>query len=415
MAYAAHITVADLGSFFPTGNPPFAASLTVPLNAAPIPAAPGGAPSLFSFPVTASPPTQPGAILVADASGPGDIFRSGPIISWPNPPAEIMAYTVPLGPTTAFPSFAGVGRFTYAALATLVAAKLPTWFDIPPWVEIPSLFFTGSKFNPARAWISTVSFMQSTTGPGIIRALFGGWFDDSAGENGVNFTGSVDLRLAASGDASDHDKVIAITAFNVSLVVDPFGATPVGWALFGLLAPLLAGELSDRLSDYVNDAIASTAAGVNLVGIAPGLTPTWTLSARSITVAPGGITVQLIASDIARDRWLIATVTPQPAATTAAVSYTVTVEDSATHAAIAGANVTLHAPAQTGSGASVSGATDHNGQAVLDIALTTKRTDVVISTDPDRGKPQTKTHSVVEHSTITVVAGGYTTMQRPLV
>lgn len=414
MAYTAHITVADLGSFFPAGNPPFASSLAAPLNAAPIPGVPGGAPSLFSFAGTASPPTQPGAILVTDASGPGDIFRSGPVLNWPNPPAEIMAYTVPLGPTTAFPSFAGVGRFTYAALATLVAGKLPTSIDIPSWVEIPSLFLTGSKFNPAKAWISTVSFMQSTTGPGIIRALFGGWFDDSAGQNAVNFTGSVDLRLAASGDGTDRDKVIAITAFNVSLVVDPFGATPVGWALIGLLAPLLADTLSDRLSGYVNDAIASTAAGVNLVGIAPGLTPTWTLSARSITVAPAGITVQLIASDMARARWLMATVTPQPTATTAAVNYTVTVEDTLTHAAIAGATVTLHDPTPTGSGVNVSHVTDANGQAVFDIALATKRTQVVVSTDPDRGKPQTKTVSIVYHSTITVVAGGYATMERPL-
>lgn len=414
MAYTLGITVLDFARIYPAGNPSFSASLTI-FGRTPVSATSGGAPTTVLFTTSSSPPTNAGALLLTDPTGPGDLFRSGTVINWPSEPAFITAYTVPLSPVPALPGFAGVGRFSYTQLATLVSSKLPMSFEVPWWMTFLCALFTAFKFMPGRVWISSISFLQSTTGPGIIRAVFGGFIDDTAGESGVNFGGSVDLKPTPSGNAFDATKVIEITAFNLSLNIDPVGASLGPWAVAGVLAPLFAGNLSGPVSDMVNGVIASTVAGMNVPGIAPGLSPTWTISARNVTVAASGIVIQTIASDMPRPHLLMATVVPQPAPTTTAVNYTVTVADTVTGAAIAGATVTLHNFTQTGATADVTGVTDANGQAVFNIALHTKRMIAVTSGGTNRdGKPEREPERISESPTISVTANGYVGLRRPL-
>src|SRR5581483_2347172 len=132
MASTLGITVVDLNVplIYPAGNPSFAGTLTVPLNGSSVSATAAGAPATISF-TSVSPPTAPGTLLLIDPTGFGDLFRSGPVMRWPKEPAFVTAYTVPLTPTAALPTFPGVGRFSYSALATLVATSLPIKIDVP--------------------------------------------------------------------------------------------------------------------------------------------------------------------------------------------------------------------------------------------------------------------------------------------
>jgi hypothetical protein len=411
MAYTLGISVVDpQGLTYPTGTPPLAGTLSLSTSSPPATATSGGTPAMISFNV-ASPPFLSRTLLLTDPTGPGDVFRSGPIINWPSEPASINAYVVPVSPVPGLPGFAGVGHYSYSQLGSLISSKLPVFFDVPWYATLACWLATGFKFSPGRVWISSISFMQSTTGPGIIRAVFGGFIDDPAGENGVNYTGSVDLKPAPSGDANDPTNIIQITAFNLSLTIDP-AAQLVAWAVVGILANFFASNLSGPISDRLNEAIASAVVGINI----PGLTSTWTISARSITVLAGGVTVQTIAADLPRPRLLMATVTPQPAATATGVDYTVTVEDAVTRTPIAGATVTLNNFSQTGAPASVTHDTDMNGQAPFpNIALHTKRTIIHTGGGTNRaGKPEHDFDYGSESPTIAVKKNGYVDLKRPL-
>jgi hypothetical protein len=414
MAYTLGINIIDiLGTTFPTGTPPpLSGTLSLSTNSPPARATSSGSPAAISFSV-ASPPFLSGTLLLTDPTGPGDVFRSGPIINWPNAPAFVNGYVIPVSPDPNLPAplSAGVGHYSYSQLASMVSSKLPVYFDVPGWLTSLCLALSAFQFNPGRVWISSISFSQSTTGPGIIRAVFGGFIDDPAGENGVNFTGSTDLTPAPSGDANDPANIIQITAFNLSLNIDP-GAQLLAAAVVGALANFVAGNLSGPISEKLNDAIASAVAGVNV----PGLTSTWTISARRITVSAGGITIQTIASDLARPRLLMATVAPQPGVTATPVNYTVTVEDAVTSAAISGATVTLHNFTQTGAAADVSHTTGGNGQAIFpNLILHTKRRIIVSSGGTNReGKPVHETEQGFEHPTMAVRANGYVDLNRPL-
>lgn len=414
MAYTLKILLIDVGSapLFPNGLPSLGGGISVPGNASPVLPTTTSTPASVSFNLPWSPPPSPGLLLLTDPTGPGDVFRSGPVIHWPREPAFINVFVVPTIPVPALPEFPGAGRFSYAQLASLVAAKLPVVFTLPSWATLICLLLTSFKFGPDSVMISSISFIQSSTGPGIIRAVFGGGFV-SAGDEAASFTGSVDLKPTPSGDASAAANVIRITAFNLSLNIDFLSATVVA-ILAGLFASLFSDNLSGPLSDLINGAITSVVAST-LPGIAPGLTSTATISARSITVAASGIAIQTIASDLPRPRWLMAAVVPQPKATATPVQYTVTVEDTITGAAIAGATVTLHNFTSTGAGANVSATTDVHGEAMFDIALQTKRTVIVTSGGTNRdGKPEREPERVSESPIITVTATGYNDLNRPL-
>ena len=422
MSYTLGITVFDLASIYPRGNPAFLGTLTVPLNGSSTSTIAGGAPTTIAFTTSVSPPTVPGTLLIKDLTGPGDLFRSGPVMRWPKEPASVTAFTLPLGPTAALPTFSGVGRFSYAELGALIASSLPIVIDVPGWATALSSVLTAFQFNPGQIFITAMAFLQSTTGPGIIRAVFGGFIDDPAGENGVNFGGSIDLKPAPSGDASDPTNVLAIGTLNLSLNLDPLAAK-LGWAIVGILAPLFSGNLSPMISDKVNGAIASAVAGVNVAGIAPGLTSSWTISARKVTVAASGMSIETIASDLPRPRFLMANVTPQPAPSAVAVKYTVTVDDTITGVGIGGAEVTLNNFTLAGVAKAFKAQTDGNGQAEFNVSLHTKH--VEISTDggssgdtnrdgkPDR-EPQPRTREISESPTISITANGYVDLTRPL-
>jgi len=413
MTYTLGISVVDEATIFPGGTPPLAGTLRLSTNSPPATATSGGTPVTISFTV-ASPPFLSGNLLLTDPTGPGDVFRSGPIINWPNEPAFINGYTIPVTPVPGLPGFPGVGHFSYSQLGSLVSSQLPIYFDIPWYATFACWVVTWSKFTPGRVWITSISFHAVTTEPGIIRAAFGGFIDDPAGENGVNYTGSVDLKPAPSGDANDPANIIQISASNLSLHIDP--AAQLGAAaVVAILANFFVGNLSGPVSDKLNDAIASAVAGVNVLGIVPGLTSTWTISARSITVLASGITVQTIVADLPRPRLLMATVTPQPTTTTG-VNYTVTVEDAVTRAPIGGARVTLHNFTQTGAPAPVTKVTDMNGQAVFpNLALHTKRTVIHTGGGTNRaGKPEHDFDYGSESPTIAVRANGYVDLNRPL-
>ncbi len=414
MAYTLGITVLNIPGIALSS---FSGSLSVPANASPVSATSTNSLSSISFNVPWSPPPKPGILLLTDPAVPGDIFRSGPVINWPREPAFINVYVVPMTPVPALPpSFLGVGRFSYTQLASMLAKEFPIVLKIPGWLGMICGLLTAFKFFPDSFVITSISFMQSTTGPGIIRAVFGGAIDYTtwgAQGSAANFTGSIDLKPTPSGDASDPANVIRITALNLSLNID-FLSAPIIAIFAGLFASQFSDNLSEPLSDQINGAIAS-AVGSTLPGIAPGLTSTATISARSITVAASGIGIQTVASDLPRPRWLTAAVAPQPQVTATPVNYTVTVEDTSTGAAIAGATVTLHNFTTAGAGANISAMTDLQGQATFEVALHTKRT-VVISRDGTNrdGKPEREPERVSESPTLTVTAAGYNDLNRPL-
>jgi hypothetical protein len=93
----------------------------------------------------------------------------------------------------------------------------------------------------------------------------------------------------------------------------------------------------------------------------------------------------------------------------------VTVEDTSTGAAIAGATVTLHNFTAAGAGADISAMTDLQGQARFEVALHTKRTVVTSRGGTNRdGKPEREPERVSESPTLTVTAAGYNDLNRPL-
>lgn len=286
MPYNVGFVLADLGGLFTAGLPTLSGRLDVPALGPPSTATSPNPPFALTFTTPPNPPGSPGTLLITDPAGPGDFFRSGPVSKWPAEPVLINAGT-------------GVLPLTFATLTAGIA--LPVNIDVPAGAAIGIAVATGLMFIPFRFTITRLVLFRSPT-TGAIRARFSGIisFFTLFIPRRTDFSGTIDVTLAPSGDAADAGNVITATASNLSLTTGFI--TPLSTPLLALLAPAFSGALSGPLTGRVRSALAPTIATVRAAAAsAAGLnlfSSTASVSVRRITLTGTGLVVQAVLSDM---------------------------------------------------------------------------------------------------------------------
>lgn len=387
MTYNVGLTLLDLGGLYSAGLP----TLTGVIDVTPV-AAPGVAtatPAAFSlsFASLPNPPVGPGTMYVSDASGPGDFFRSGVLPTWPAEPVAIIAGT-------------GIAPRSYAALAASLTP--PINIKILEGITVAIGFATAFMFSPFRIILRKVVLSASST-PGMIRAAFSGEIDYFTLfiPRRSDLSGSVDLQLTPSGNARAAGTVVNVHTRNLSL--SPAFITPLSTPLLALLAPAFSDALGGPLTAAVNTALAPVIAAVKAMSpLTPMGTPLFsaasTVSARRITVTPGGVVVQAVLSELVStssvtpvpppgggsaapgsETRFVVTIDPPPEMDVSHV-YAVRVRRESDLTPVEDATVTIvtYAPV-VGSSTSVFGQTDVQGAVLLE---TTLRPRYRPSTDP---------------------------------
>jgi hypothetical protein len=431
MAYTLGITLLDVGGFYTAGIPSLTGILNVPPTA-PATAVSSTPPFSISFASLPSPPAGPGTLYLGDPSGPGDFFRSGPISAWPPAPASINVLTIPTTPVAAVPGFTGVGRFSYSAITTLLFPTLPVAVNVPASVMLGIAAATAGAVIPASVSITGATFSASSAVVGAIHAQLTGVLSYVSLflPTGIpipspipiplraQYTATLDISLAPSGDAVTPANIIRVSASNLTIHSDISSLPAV---VLEMLAPALSSALSGPLTDAINSTLSSGATAVLASGSVPGFGSTATVSVRSVSVLGSGVVILAIVGDFVRPtpppplRKLAASVLPAPAVTSALVTYTVTVTDAVSHAPVAGATVTLHNFSSTGTAlTSTAPATDAAGHATFSAALRTKRSFITVIGTGDSGKPQREREPVEIAPTIVVHASGFSDLTQSL-
>jgi hypothetical protein len=286
MTYSVGFVLADLGQLFSTGLPTLSGTLNLPAAGPPTTATSPSPPLTLTFATPPNPPASPGTLLVTDPAGPGDFLRSGTVSAWPAEPVFINAGT-------------GVLPITYAALTGGIA--VPLNIDLPAGAIVGIGFATGFMFTPFKFTITNLILFRSPT-TGAIRARFRGIisFFTLFIPRRTDFSGTVDITLAPSGDAADIGNVISATTSNLS--INTGFITPLSTPILALLSPAFSGALSRPLTARVRAAMAPTiasvraaaasAAGLNLFSSAAAV------NVRRLTLTGTGVIVQAVLSEL---------------------------------------------------------------------------------------------------------------------
>jgi hypothetical protein len=282
----------------------------------------------------------------------------------------------------------GIAARSYAALTA--SLTLPIDIKLLEGVTVAIGFATGFMFSPFRIILRKVLVSASRT-PGMVHASFSGEIDYFTLfiPRRSDLTGSVDFTLAPSGNARAVGTVVEAHTRNLSLT--PAFITPLSTPLLALLAPAFSDALGGPLTTEVNKSLAPVITAVKAMApLTPLGTPLFsaasTLSARRITVTPGGVVVQAVLSELVStvpaapapppgapargaDTRFVVTTDPPPEMDVSHV-YLVRVRRESDLAPVDGATVTFvtYAPV-TGSSMSVFGQTDAQGSVLLETTL----------------------------------------------
>ncbi len=380
MAYSIVLLPFDFGVFFSPPPPSvvgrFSAASGAMIETAMGATGPGGL--TLSFASAATPPTGSSTLLVSDVSGPGDVFRSGVLTAWPPSPATLTVVSVPVMTTAGVP----LTRFSAARIAALVAPLVGTPVPIPGWIIATMGTLTAGTFIPTGLTIGGITV--TTSAPNLITATITGTFAFTKlyfFPSTSIFTATVTLAVAPSGDAANKAHIFAISVVGSSF--DPGFITPSISLALWMFAPLVAQVASGAIDGALNGAILSMV-GTSLGGSASPvgavtLSPTASICARRIIVLPGGVTVQMLVSDLLGPAIILPAppLGPTPPLGTMRVSvtptpvddisntYTVTVVNQATGSPIIGAAVKIETAGPTGASQTLSRTTNQSGIATF--------------------------------------------------
>ncbi|HLK77563.1 MAG TPA: hypothetical protein VKU77_28435 [Streptosporangiaceae bacterium] len=378
MPYTIKLMPFDLGGFYAAGFPAFTGVLSeVPLSIGPLIATTTPASLTLSYPAAPDPPTPRGwlgSLYVADPAGPGDLFRSGPIIAWPPSPATLMFGT-------------GVTPVPFGT----IKVDLPFSKNLDAGVTAGAGAATLGQFIPFKVTITRLNFGPSPT-PGAIRARFSGtisYFTLFLPRRS-DMSGTVDVTLTPAGDALGPATFVNVTASNLSL--SPSFITPLSTPLLALLAPAFSGALSGPLTDKINSMISDKVPAIRMsVPLGPNgqplLSPAATISIRRITVVPSGLIVQAVLAELtasaapvtptgpppkpepgAKPRFLVS-IEPEPEEEVAK-TYLVSVRKADDGSLVQDATVAITTyTAVLGNAVTVSTSTDAQGLAALEVTL----------------------------------------------
>jgi hypothetical protein len=377
MPYTIGPTIYDLGRLYTAGFPPFTGVLSeVPPLAAPLTATSTPALLTLSYPAASDPPTPPGTpgtLHVTDPAGPGDFFRSGPIITWPPSPAVLNAGT-------------GVKAIPFGT----IKVNLPMDVNLDGGVTAGVGFLTGFVFTPFKLTITSLTFSASSTA-GAIRARFSGTISyfTLILPRRSDISGAVDVTLTPSGNALSPGTFVNVTASNLSL--SPSFTTPLSTPALAILAPAFSGALSGPLTSTINSVISSQIAAVRMsVPLTPSGKPLFssaaTISIRRITVVPSGLIVQAVLAELTASAGpaaptgptqepepgakpqLLVSIEPEPEEEVAK-TYLVSVRKAADGSPVQDANVSITTFTVIGNAVTASAPTDAQGLAALEVTL----------------------------------------------
>ena len=419
MAYSITIVTLPFGTFFPPAPTSvigrFSAANGTMIETVMGSTASGGKLTV-NFVSAATPPTGQATLLVSDISGPGDVFRSGVMTAWPPSPATLMVLPIPPVTTPGMsvppPTGSPLTKFNTAQIAALVAPLAGRPVPIPLWIIGMSTTLTGGTFIPTAMTIGGVTI--KTAAPNLITATITGtlfftkffFFAVSSG-----FTAEVTLAVTPSGDAVNTARVFAFSvagsSFNPGFISPGISLTL--WMFAPLFVKILESEIDKALNGaimaMVDSAVAKfspAALGSSAASSAVTLSPTASICAQKVSVAPGGITVQMLVSDLfgplivlpkppppppppKPKRKMLVSITPKPVANVSK-AYVVKVLDQATGAVIVGASVDIRTGRASGTGAwiVVSGKTGMSGETLpLTVTLRFRQVRVGAGRDAD--------------------------------
>jgi hypothetical protein len=375
MPYNVGFLIFDLGGLYATALPTLSGVLNVPALGPASTATSVPTPFSMTFALPPNPPGSAGTLLVTDPSGPGDFFRSGPVSTWPAQPVSVTAGT-------------GVVPLSYGRLTASI--PIPISIPIPGGVAFGIGLATGFLFTPFNISLTSVIIGPSPT-PGRVRASFRGImsFVTLFVPRRTDVTGSVDLTLTPSGNASVPAAIVSVGASNLALSTG--FTSPLSTPAIALLAPLFSGALSGPLTTMVNAAFAPFVATARAMApLTSAGTPLFsasaTVSARRITVAPSGVLLHAMLSELiaipaavpgadpgtpgpGAEPRLLVTIDPPPEIDVTQ-TYTVRVRRESDLAPVENAAVTIttYMPV-TGAGAGTSGQTNAQGVVALEVTL----------------------------------------------
>jgi hypothetical protein len=214
--------------------------------------------------------------------------------------------------------------------------------------------------------------------------------------------------------APSHDPAVPPHILNLPLSSHSLVGVPQGGLALGLLLRQLISPLVQPL---VNQAIVSTARSLMAQsGIRP--TTTAVFSARNLTILPSGINLQLALADLFGPAivWgtLAVAVAPTPAAGVQR-TYTATVTNSVSGAAIVGATVRLQNYSATGASTVNTATTDAAGKATFAVTLRPKiTTTTTVDVDIEGVLREREAEAHVLNPTLTVSAAGFSDVIRAL-
>jgi hypothetical protein len=420
MAYSVRMSIFDFGSFFspppPTIIGRFSPASGPPIETTAATTTPAGL--TIGFTSTGTPPTGPSTLLVTDAGTSGDVFRSGVVSAWPAGPATLTVVSVPVtSPTTGAP----LTTFSTARIATMVAPLAGRRVPLPAWVIIVTSILTAGTFIPTGMTISSVAV--ATSAPNLITVTITGTFAFTKfyffALTSI-FTATVTLAVAPSGDAGNRARIFAVSV--ASSVLNPGFITPGISLTLWMFAPLVAQIAAGAIDGAINGAIMSMV-GTSLSGsgsVSPvgavTLSPTASICARRITVLPGGLTAQMIVSDVLGPAIILpaaplgtmaVSIAPTPVDDDMANSYSVLVANQATNVPISGADVRIRTGSDAGAAQTLSRTTNQSG-----VATFLKTTIRYMERGP-RGPGSDGDMELVAPS-LTVTSSGFTSVKRNL-
>lgn len=374
MAYSVNFSIFDPPSFFSPFPPTIVGRFSTASGAMieTVAGTTGPAGLTLGFASAATPPTGPSTLLVTDIGAPGDVFRSGVLTAWPPSPATLTVVSVPV--TTA--AGAPLTTFSAARIASLVAPLAGRPIPLPLWVIGTTTTLTGGAFIPTGMRIDGISV--TTSAPNLITVTITGTFAFTKlyffPATSI-FTATVTLAVAPSGDAANKARIFAISV--VGSALDPGFITPgISLALW-MFTPLVAQIASSAIDGALNGEIMAMI-GTSLGGSASPvgavtLSPTASICARRIKVTPGGVTAQMVVSDVFGPPLILpapplgtmlVTIAPDPV-DDVAKSYSVQVVNQATGAPISGAAVKIRTGSPGGASQTLSRTTNQSGIATF--------------------------------------------------
>ena len=281
MTYIVHISLFDFGPIFPpTLTPTYRGSLfNIPPGPAFDTATSVPPASTLTFPLTPAVPVVPMALLVTDATGGGDLFRSGLRVLPPSPATVSLVTAIGGVSSTAIP----------AMTAGLVGMSFPV--EIPEGARVVIGIFAFGFVPPNSL---TITGLTLVTGAGTITLTITG----SASYRWLilipvtsSFTYTSTLSLSPSGDARTPAQILRATPSASTLsFTDPFLRS------LSQFVGLVDAEVGKRIEGILNQAVAK-AVDATLASRGSVRTTTSVISLHRITITAGGIGLHIGIAD----------------------------------------------------------------------------------------------------------------------